>query len=476
MLIVYSIFIKTQDLREHENVDLFNSSKSPLVAENIQSLLAFERKNQHRRTNAEESSTYEVIDNKPKKHPVQIKIEVKSKVIFRHHEAFYEIKINLNQNEKTYKVWKSLKNFLDLEKTLLKDVQSKATLFCKSFEDIVCFSNCLDCKDSHQAISLSNCTIIQTFNEYLNKLTNYLELMNIYVVLFLDIPEPYRKLILQANNQQLERLIETKSRKPMFNKDCSKTLNEIYFDVFEMEFIQECENFMTIELHLLELPSEKWIATRKKTEIIDFVKKYKSIFLEDSLFGEHNLKEKFKRVCNESKENFIDKEFLEFLGVGERTSNMIKIANSDTEKRLMKELKIEIVDVMEIFNKDKQKESLYYNILVESEEKNDKKVVFFKNIYKKYGNFKELHTILLKKFHDYVKDLPNLPEKPEISGIECKSCELKEELEWYLRQLIKFPYISQSLAFRRFLNVCFLKGSFIEEPFVERRDKMTFFE
>ena len=192
--------------------------------------------------------------------------------------------------------------------------------------------------------------------------------------------------------------------------------------------------------------------------------------MEESRLGSTNFKERFRNVCNENKENFANREFLEFLGVSERGANIIKINSSDPEKRIMKELKIQIVDVMEIFDKEKNKESRYYNILVENEEKNEKKVVFFKNIHKKYRHFKELNTILLKKFHNFVAELPVLPEK----GMSCKSCEIREELELYLQKLTKFPYISHSLAFRRFLNVCFLKGSFIEEPFVQRQSKMTF--
>ena len=326
-------------------------------------------------------------------------------------------------------------------------------------------------KDGLQGSTLSNCAVIQILNEYINKLINKIELLNIHVILFLEIPEPYRKSFLQANNRYLQGLIETKNKKPknLSNESC-KTLNEISFDVFEMDFLQEYEEFITIGYNLWELPSEKWVITRKKSEIFEFIKKFQSKFLEESLLGSENFKERFRNLCNENWENFTNREFLEFLGVSERVANMIKIKSSDPEKRIMKELKIQIVDVMEIFDKEKNKESRYYNILVENEEKNEKKVVFFKNIHKKYRHFKELNSILLKKFHNFANELPVLPGK----GMSCKSCEIREELELYLQKLTKFPYISHSLAFRRFLNVCFLKGSFIEEPFVQRQSKMTF--
>lgn len=473
-LVIYSIFIKTQDLRETENMDLYNSIKLPLLAENIQDLLdGNDNKNQHKRTNAEEFSAVDWNDRQQKpSQPQELKIQVefKSKLIYQRNEAFYEIKILINGPEKSYKIWKSLKNFFDLEKNLLKDTQNKATLFSKSYEDLVCFSHFLD-KDGLQGSSLSNCAIIQILNEYINKLIAKIELLNIHVILFLEIPEPYRKSLLQANNRHLQGLIETKNKKPKnINNENYKTLNEISFDVFEMDFLQEYEEFITIGYNLLELPSEKWVITRKKSEIVEFIKKYQSKFLEESLLGSTNFKERFRNVCNENRENFANREFLEFLGVSERGANIIKINSSDPEKRIMKELKIQIVDVMEIFDKEKNKESRYYNILVENEEKNEKKVVFFKNIHKKYRHFKELNTILLKKFHNFVAELPVLPEK----GMSCKSCEIREELELYLQKLTKFPYICHSLAFRRFLNVCFLKGSFIEEPFVQRQSKMTF--
>ena len=474
-LLIYSIFIKTQDLRETENMDIYNSTKLPLLAENIRDLLdGNDNKNQHKRTNAEEFSA--IIDwNDRQQKPSQtqelkIQVEFKSKLIYQRNEAFYEIKISINGPEKNYKIWKSLKNFFDLEKNLLKDTQNKATLFSKSYEELVCFSHFLD-KDGLQGSTLSNCAVIQILNEYINKLINKLELLNIHVILFLEIPEPYRKSFLQANNRYLQGLIETKNKKPknLSNESC-KTLNEISFDVFEMDFLQEYEEFITIGYNLLELPSEKWVITRKKSEIFEFIKKFQSKFLEESLFGSENFKERFRNLCNENWENFTNREFLEFLGVSERVANMIKIKSSDPEKRIMKELKIQIVDVMEIFDKEKNKESRYYNILVENEEKNEKKVVFFKNIHKKYRHFKELNSILLKKFHNFANELPVLPGK----GMSCKSCEIREELELYLQKLTKFPYISHSLAFRRFLNVCFLKGSFIEEPFVQRQSKMTF--
>ena len=474
-LIIYSLFIKSQDLRENENMDLHNSNKLPLLAENIQVLLGGnDNKNQHnKRTNAEEFSAIDWNERQGQPYNSQelkIQAEFKTKLIYQRNEAFYEIKISINNTEKTYKIWKSLKNFFDLEKNLLKDIQNKATLFSKSYEDIVCFSHFFE-KDGPQGSSLSTCIIIQTLNEYLNKLLNQIELMNIHVILFLEIPEPYRKSFLKANNCHLQGLIEARNKKmECLSRESYKTLHEVSFDVFEMEFLQECEDFLTIEFNLLELPSEKWVMTKKKSELSDFVKKYQSKFLEESLLGAHNLKSKFRRVCNENKENFSNKDFLEFLGVSDKTSNMIKIMSSDPEKRIMKELKIQIVDVMEVFDKDKNKESLYYNILVESEEKSEKKVVFFKNIHKKYKHFKELNSILLKKFHDFEKEMPVLPQK----RMKCKSCEIREDLEIYLQKLTKFPYISHSLAFRRFLNVCFLKGSFIEEPFVERKSKMTF--
>ena len=128
-LIIYSIFIKPQDLRETENMDLYNSSKLPLLTENIQDLLdGNDNKNQHKRTNAEEFSAVDWNDRQRKPSQTQelkIQAEFKSKLIYQRNEAFYEIKISINGPEKNYKIWKSLKNFFDLEKNLLKDTQNK---------------------------------------------------------------------------------------------------------------------------------------------------------------------------------------------------------------------------------------------------------------------------------------------------------------------------------------------------------------
>ena len=266
---------------------------------------------------------------------------------------------------------------------------------------------------------------------------------------------------------------------------------------------------MIFEINLLELPSERWTVSQKKTLIMDFIKKYsknrkilKSIDdIQNNTFkspalkhsekpqslplrsmivrnmgnshdsiDEKQLSEDFKKVCNENNENFSNKSFLLFMQINNKVENLIKISSID-QQILIKELKIEILDVLKLWNKEKKKESVYYNILVESLERNDKKTVFFKNIYKKYKNFRDLHKILLKKFDKKSKELPYLPEKATVFGRKNYSFELKEELEFYLKNLIEFPFISESLAFRRFLNVCFLKGSFIEEPFFERNNK-----
>ena len=500
LLVIYSFFIKGQDLLEHNNLELLPNTV-PLIQEFMNGTNFLDKKFINQHPISEDFSMHEKLEQNPDQIPIKIMIEVKPKVIYRNDQVFYEMKISINNEGKVYKIHRSILDFISLEKTLLKDVKLKSFIFPKSFEEIIKFSDSFSSLDSVYSLNQSQTLIIDCLNQYLNRLICHLELLNIHLVLFLEIPEPFRKLILQKNNKLIQNLIESKRNRPNLSNEFAKPLNGISFDILEIKILEDNEDSVLLELNLLELPLKKWVITKKKIAIHDFLTKFRSNSIEkpkkksessvlqnsflkslDKIktpfiksFGiyssfkiNEDLQIELRKICNENKENFFDRNFLEFLGIEPNIENMIKICLSDQEK-LMKGLKIGIIETLMIFNKNKGKESTYYNILIESVEKTDQKTVFFKNIYKKYKNFKELNGILIKKFGEKTKGLPNLPNKNSIFGKKNKSYVLKEELEFYLKDLIEFPYIGESMAFRRFLNVCFLKGSFIEEPFFERQ-------
>lgn len=458
-LVIYSLFIKKQDILDDGDLE-------PLLMQNPLNYNELYNKNNVKKikaklTNAEENpindnlSEIPIINNKL---PLELSLDVKQKIIIRNHEFCYEIKICIDYGAKSYKVIRSLKDLITLEKTLLKEVNNKSYLFPPNFENVIMFSTKID-KDCEE-IMLSKPMFIQKISSYLKNLVQYLEIFTIDLILFLEIPQPYKNSIILAHNDLVKQISENRY---LYDKQINTKESRVekFFDVFEIIQMQKDENnpdIYLIDIGLLEVPRERWKFQKKSLEVLDFLN-------QDSFLvnPEEEIIKLMEIKCNESKENLTNKDFLSFMNINLKISNLLKVY-TEKDRCMINLLRFEVVDTLLLFNKQKKKQSFFYNILVECDELSDKKTVFFKNIYKKYKHFKELHLILVKKFKTIQNELPNLPEK--------NSFDLKEGLESYLKKLVKFQYIGQSLAFRRFLNVCFLKGSFIDEPFFEKNIKV----
>lgn len=462
-LILYTFFKKPQDLWINEDIDVLVMSQ-PLFYENLKKVYHIQ-KPINQLTIAEDVSQHENLiesTNKLNNLPIKLLIEFKNKVVFHLNESYYELKVSLSTKNqlKSYKILRNLRDFLQLEKDLLKEIETKSYLFSLELQNIVQINHNVGNNFNY---SLSSPLLIEKLSLYLNKLIQYLELFNINLILFLEIPQPFKKILVQAHNSLIKKLIEEKSEqnyKENLLKSSKNSKNESFFDVFEVKIIEKNSNgaeICEIELSLIEIPNERWIVSKKIEEIAKFLAE-RSFLMDEVPF----LQQRIQRICNESKEILLDKEFLSFFKVNEKVQGFLK-AYFQREICSINNLRIEIVGSLKIYNEEKGKNCVFFNILVESEEVSEKKVVFFKNIYKKYKHFKELNAFLLKKFKGKESELPELPLKT--------IHDLKESLENYLKKLIKFRYIGQSLAFRRFLNVCFLKGSFIDEPFFEKQMK-----
>lgn len=464
-LIIYTFLKKPQDLQTNEDAEFLVMSQ-PLFYENLKKGYCL-KKPMNQLTNAEDLSLHENFIESTKKMnnlPIKLLIESKNKVVFHLNESYYEIKVSLSTDNlsKNYKILRNLRDFLQLEKDLLKEIETKSYLFSLELQNIAQINHNVSNDFNY---SISNPFLVEKLSLYLNKLTQHLELFTINLILFLEIPQPFKKILVQAHNNLIKKLIEERNEKN-YKENLLKSLknsnNESFFDVFEVQVIEKDPEKCEIELSLIEIPKEKWFVSKKIEEIINFLEN-KSFLVDEGSFL--FLQQGIQRICNENKEILLDKEFLLFFEVSEKIQDILKVY-FQREICSINSLKVEIVGNLKIYNEKKAKNDIFFNILVESEETNEKKVVFFKNIYKKYKHFKELHFFLLKKFKGKDNELPELPLKTEYN--------LKDSLETYLKKLIKYKYIGQSLAFRRFLNVCFLKGSFIEEPFFEKMRNLDF--
>ena len=75
---------------------------------------------------------------------------------------------------------------------------------------------------------------------------------------------------------------------------------------------------------------------------------------------------------------------------------------------------------------------------------------------RRYKEFDQLHAELRHKFHKLAKDLPPLPSKVSYLNILSSGNKLSQregKLDTFLKELMKYPNIFQTVAFRKFLDL-----------------------
>lgn len=97
-----------------------------------------------------------------------------------------------------------------------------------------------------------------------------------------------------------------------------------------------------------------------------------------------------------------------------------------------------------------QKDFVIFDISVVANSKRTREIVSSYLVRRRFREFDELHQILKQKFVKYSKPLPDFPKK---FGFKVDWDKRQVKLEYYLRLLLDYTDIYESISFRQFLQI-----------------------